>query len=151
MNAIDTGFKLKLFLEKFGIRSAVLNSELPQNSRQHILQVHHADHATLCIDIRIPRVAVPHDARKVRLDGIGRRQTIRFAEGSHQVLHFEIAEIERLREHAPFFVAHESTAGDILVFAFGVGPLTQLFLRHLVVRLEPARDVDGVPPQSSAR
>jgi len=38
-----------------------------------------------------------------------------------------------------------------LVFAFGVGPLTQLFLRHLVVRLEPARDVDGVPPQSSAR
>ncbi|GAQ77617.1 hypothetical protein KFL_000010660 [Klebsormidium nitens] len=38
VNTIDTGFKLKLFLEKFGIRTAVLNSELPQNSRQHILQ-----------------------------------------------------------------------------------------------------------------
>ncbi|KAL5724821.1 RNA helicase [Ranunculus cassubicifolius] len=38
VNAIDTGFKLKLFLEQFGIRSAVLNAELPQNSRLHILE-----------------------------------------------------------------------------------------------------------------
>ncbi|KAH0995929.1 hypothetical protein GBA52_019793 [Prunus armeniaca] len=37
-NTIDMGFRLKLFLEKFGIRSAVLNSELPQNSRLHILE-----------------------------------------------------------------------------------------------------------------
>ncbi|ERN18519.1 DEAD-box ATP-dependent RNA helicase 16 isoform X2 [Amborella trichopoda] len=38
VNAIDTGYKLKLFLEQFGIRSAVLNAELPQNSRDHILK-----------------------------------------------------------------------------------------------------------------
>lgn len=31
-------FRLKLFLEKFGIKSAVLNAELPQNSRLHILE-----------------------------------------------------------------------------------------------------------------
>ncbi|KAE8714590.1 DEAD-box ATP-dependent RNA helicase 16 [Hibiscus syriacus] len=37
-NTIDTGFKLKLFFEKFGIRSAILNAELPQNSRLHILE-----------------------------------------------------------------------------------------------------------------
>ncbi|XP_062010657.1 DEAD-box ATP-dependent RNA helicase 16-like [Rosa rugosa] len=37
-NTIDTSFRIKLFLEKFGIRSAVLNSELPQNSRIHILE-----------------------------------------------------------------------------------------------------------------
>ncbi|XP_021714498.1 DEAD-box ATP-dependent RNA helicase 16-like [Chenopodium quinoa] len=37
-NTIDMGFKLKLFLEKFGIRSAVLNAELPQNSRLHMLE-----------------------------------------------------------------------------------------------------------------
>ncbi|KAK9288475.1 hypothetical protein L1049_016932 [Liquidambar formosana] len=37
-NTIDMGFRLKLFLEKFGIRSAVLNAELPQNSRLHILE-----------------------------------------------------------------------------------------------------------------
>lgn len=37
-NTIDTGFRLKLFLEKFGIKSAILNAELPQNSRLHILE-----------------------------------------------------------------------------------------------------------------
>ncbi|GAB2231808.1 hypothetical protein Droror1_Dr00010822 [Drosera rotundifolia] len=43
-NTIDMGFRLKLFLEKFGIKSAVLNAELPQNSRLHILQVFNAGH-----------------------------------------------------------------------------------------------------------
>lgn len=37
-NTIDMGYRVKLFLEKFGIKSAVLNSELPQNSRLHILE-----------------------------------------------------------------------------------------------------------------
>ncbi|KAL3682380.1 hypothetical protein R1sor_000402 [Riccia sorocarpa] len=38
VNTVDTGFRLKLFLEQFGIKSAVLNAELPQNSRLHILK-----------------------------------------------------------------------------------------------------------------
>ena len=38
VNTINTGYKVKLFLESFGVRSAVLNAELPLNSRQHILQ-----------------------------------------------------------------------------------------------------------------
>ncbi|XWS33453.1 hypothetical protein CRYUN_Cryun22dG0084100 [Craigia yunnanensis] len=37
-NTIDAGFRLKLFFEKFGIKSAILNAELPQNSRLHILE-----------------------------------------------------------------------------------------------------------------
>ncbi|XP_020959264.1 DEAD-box ATP-dependent RNA helicase 16 isoform X2 [Arachis ipaensis] len=37
-NDIDMSFRLKLFLEKFGIKSAVLNAELPQNSRLHIIE-----------------------------------------------------------------------------------------------------------------
>ncbi|KAF8410262.1 hypothetical protein HHK36_002787 [Tetracentron sinense] len=37
-NSINMAFRLKLFLEQFGIRSAVLNAELPQNSRLHILE-----------------------------------------------------------------------------------------------------------------
>uniref|UniRef100_A0A7C9CK08 RNA helicase n=1 Tax=Opuntia streptacantha TaxID=393608 RepID=A0A7C9CK08_OPUST len=37
-NSIDMGYRLKLFLEQFGIKSAVLNAELPQNSRLHILE-----------------------------------------------------------------------------------------------------------------
>ncbi|XP_042490530.1 DEAD-box ATP-dependent RNA helicase 16-like [Macadamia integrifolia] len=38
VNTIDMAFRLRLFLEQFGIRSAVLNGELPQNSRLHILE-----------------------------------------------------------------------------------------------------------------
>eukprot|EP00257_Ricinus_communis_P022093 XP_015581730.1 DEAD-box ATP-dependent RNA helicase 16 [Ricinus communis] len=37
-NSIDMSFRLRLFLEKFGIKSAILNAELPQNSRLHILE-----------------------------------------------------------------------------------------------------------------
>ena len=39
VNSIDAGFRLRLFLEAFGIRAAVLNAELPLNSRHHIIQV----------------------------------------------------------------------------------------------------------------
>jgi ATP-dependent RNA helicase DDX56/DBP9 len=37
-NTIDMSFWLKLFFEQFGIKSVVLNAELPQNSRLHILE-----------------------------------------------------------------------------------------------------------------
>lgn len=35
---IDRSYRLKLYLEQFGIRSCVLNSELPVNSRIHIVE-----------------------------------------------------------------------------------------------------------------
>jgi len=35
---IDRCYRLKLFLEQFGIRSCVLNSELPANSRIHVVE-----------------------------------------------------------------------------------------------------------------
>lgn len=38
VNSIDRGYRLKLFLEQFGIRCCVLNSELPINSRLHIVE-----------------------------------------------------------------------------------------------------------------
>ncbi|CCF55932.1 hypothetical protein KAFR_0A04960 [Kazachstania africana CBS 2517] len=37
VNDIDRGYRLKLVLEQFGIKSCILNSELPANSRQHIV------------------------------------------------------------------------------------------------------------------
>ena len=37
VNTVAAGFKLRLFLESFGIRAALLNAELPLNSRSHIL------------------------------------------------------------------------------------------------------------------
>ncbi|GAB2279589.1 DEAD-box ATP-dependent RNA helicase 16 [Dionaea muscipula] len=43
-NTIDMGFRLKLFLEQFEIKSAVLNAELPQNSRLHIIEVFNSGH-----------------------------------------------------------------------------------------------------------
>lgn len=38
VNDIDRCYRLKLFLEQFGIKSTVLNEELPVNSRYHIVQ-----------------------------------------------------------------------------------------------------------------
>lgn len=38
VNDVDRGYRVRLFLEQFGIRSCVLNAELPQNSRYHIVQ-----------------------------------------------------------------------------------------------------------------
>lgn len=35
---IDRGYRLKLFLEQFGIRSCILNSEVPVNSRIHVVE-----------------------------------------------------------------------------------------------------------------
>lgn len=35
---VDRSYRLKLFLEQFGIKSCVLNSELPINSRIHVVQ-----------------------------------------------------------------------------------------------------------------
>lgn len=40
---IDRCYRLKLFLEQFGIRSCVLNSELPVNSRIHVVQEFNKD------------------------------------------------------------------------------------------------------------
>lgn len=37
VNDIDRGYRLKLVLEQFGIKCCILNSELPANSRQHIV------------------------------------------------------------------------------------------------------------------
>ncbi|KAF3626914.1 DEAD-box ATP-dependent RNA helicase 16 [Capsicum annuum] len=37
-NSIDMSFRLRLFFEQFGIKSTVLNAELPQSSRLHILE-----------------------------------------------------------------------------------------------------------------
>ncbi|CCH58757.1 hypothetical protein TBLA_0A09740 [Henningerozyma blattae CBS 6284] len=38
VNNIDRGYRLKLVLEQFGIKSCILNNELPANSRQHIVE-----------------------------------------------------------------------------------------------------------------
>ena len=37
INDIDRCYRLKLFFDEFGIKSCVLNSELPIQSRQHIV------------------------------------------------------------------------------------------------------------------
>jgi hypothetical protein len=39
VNDIDKCYRLKLFLQQFFISAAVLNAELPVNSRTHIIEV----------------------------------------------------------------------------------------------------------------
>lgn len=43
VNSIDRGYRLKLFLEQFGIKCCILNSELPVNSRLHIVDEFNKD------------------------------------------------------------------------------------------------------------
>lgn len=38
VNDVDRGYKVKLFLEAFGVKSCVLNAEMPANSRYHVVQ-----------------------------------------------------------------------------------------------------------------
>lgn len=38
VNDVDRGYKVKLFLEVFGVKSCVLNAEMPANSRYHVVQ-----------------------------------------------------------------------------------------------------------------
>lgn len=38
VNSVDRGYRVRLFLEQFGIRACVLNAELPLNSRHHIVE-----------------------------------------------------------------------------------------------------------------
>ncbi len=38
-NSVEPAFRLRLFLEAFGIRAALLSPDLPLNTRHHILQV----------------------------------------------------------------------------------------------------------------
>ena len=35
---MDEGYRVRLFLEAFGVKAALLNAQLPLNSRSHILQ-----------------------------------------------------------------------------------------------------------------
>lgn len=38
VNNIDRGYRLKLFLEQFGVKCCILNGELPMNSRLHLVE-----------------------------------------------------------------------------------------------------------------
>ncbi|CAO1617427.1 unnamed protein product [Parajaminaea phylloscopi] len=38
VNDVDRGYKVRLFLEAFGVKSCVLNAEMPANSRYHVVQ-----------------------------------------------------------------------------------------------------------------
>ena len=49
VNDINSCYKLKLFLEQFGIRSCVLNSELPYNSRSLFLSLSLCVCVYLCV------------------------------------------------------------------------------------------------------
>lgn len=43
VNGVDTAYRLRLFLEAFGQKAAVLNEQMPLNSRHHIIQQFNKD------------------------------------------------------------------------------------------------------------
>ena len=49
VNKLDVCYRLKLFLGAFSINAAVLNSEVPSNSRRHILEQFNKVLLLLCV------------------------------------------------------------------------------------------------------
>ena len=72
VNTIDSCYNLKLFLEKFSIRSCVLNSEMPQNSRLHIIEEFNRDVYEIIIatddSVRIENQTEKQPSKKHRKD-----------------------------------------------------------------------------------
>lgn len=62
VGSVNGCYKLKLFLEQFSIRACVLNSELPVNSRQHVVQQFNK----VCLRPRIA-LALPRPLARLQL------------------------------------------------------------------------------------
>ncbi|KAH3678987.1 hypothetical protein WICMUC_001301 [Wickerhamomyces mucosus] len=76
VNNIDRGYRLKLFLEQFGIKSCILNSELPINSRLHIVEEYNKNVYNLLIATDDSDNIKEIDEKEAEEDGIeANRQT----------------------------------------------------------------------------
>ena len=82
VNTIDTGYRVRLFLEHFGIKSAVLNAELPLNSRHNIIKHFNKGNFDFLIATDIDKAkskasGAPHHAKTLSDsgDGGGRNKT----------------------------------------------------------------------------
>ncbi|CAG0882865.1 unnamed protein product [Cyprideis torosa] len=64
VNSVDRGYKIRLFLEQFGIASCVLNSELPAASRCHTVAQFNAGKYTILIASDDRAVAGETDGKK---------------------------------------------------------------------------------------
>lgn len=64
VNSIDTGMRVRLFLDAFGLRCSVLSADLPLNSRHHILQEFNRglfDYLIATDDVHAADFAAPRD------------------------------------------------------------------------------------------
>lgn len=89
VNSVDRGYRLKLFLEKFGIRSGVLNAELPFNSRYHSVMEFNRGVFDYLIATDEAGAAAPKEAEE--RDEKSEREQIR------GVYHFSICKLIRRR------------------------------------------------------
>jgi ATP-dependent RNA helicase DDX56/DBP9 len=64
-----SGFKLKLFLEQFGVKAAVLNAELPLNSRWHAIEAFNRGAFDLLIATDDPVLRAPAGTQGGAVDG----------------------------------------------------------------------------------
>jgi ATP-dependent RNA helicase DDX56/DBP9 len=69
VNSIDTGMRVRLFLDAFGLRCSVLSADLPLNSRHHILQEFNRglfDYLIATDDVHAADFTAPRDNGKKR-------------------------------------------------------------------------------------
>ena len=86
---IDRCYRLKLFFEQFGIKSCVLNSELPVNSRVHVVEEFNKNFYDIIIasdEHEVLDVRKGHRSRKPKDDGGGLYGDEESADGKGQPL-----------------------------------------------------------------
>ena len=94
MGDIDRCYRLKLFFEQFGIRSCVLNSELPVNSRIHVVEEFNKN---------VYEIIIATDEHEVLGEVVGKEQAKKKSDGNHPMISDDTArtlsDVDQLRQH----------------------------------------------------
>ena len=72
VNSVDRGFRLRLFLEQFGVSAGVLNCELPLASRWHAIQAFNRGVFDILIATDDPKLMMGHGTSEASHDGLTR-------------------------------------------------------------------------------
>lgn len=133
VNNINSGFRLKLFLDQFKLKSAVLNSELPANSRTHCVEQFNAG----VFDILIATDEAKDADRNPSTVGSGTPQK-RFREMSVHVDEFDLSRGLDFRNVAA--VLNFDVPGDVASYTHRAGRTARAGTSGTVLTLIVALD-----------
>ncbi|XP_064383761.1 probable ATP-dependent RNA helicase DDX56 [Halichondria panicea] len=148
VNDIDRCYKLKLFLEQFSIKSCVLNSELPENTRCHVVEEFNrgiydyiiaTDEASSLQSVREARKKKKTHGKRKRDKEYGVARGIDF-KGVENVINFDFPPSPDSYVHRVGRTARGVECGAALTF---VCPIEEKLLSAVETRLSTEHGCDG--------